>query len=125
MTAHYTKSKFLLSCQKFSAQPVTVEVNEYTFRGSNSVIFIFASCLNEEPTLHSIVLINAKIVCNFGLSESNRAKEKAQILSFNPIALRRAKFGFSECNRVKSRVLVGKVLTFRKAKNSHKSCPPL
>ena len=44
-----------------------LKVNEYTCRGSNSIIFLSQS-------FNPIALRKAKIVCNFGLSECNRVK---------------------------------------------------
>ena len=76
-------------------------MNKYTFRGSNSVVFIFASFVSGvQFSKKRISLLLWEL-----------------IFSLNPIALGKAKivynFGLSECNRIKSRPSYRKALSSR------------
>ena len=55
----------------------------YTFWGNNSVIFILASFRNWSHLIYPTALRKAKIVYNFGLSESNRVKESLSSVRAN------------------------------------------
>ena len=81
---------------------IGLKVNGYSFRGNNSAIFIFVT-----------------------LSDGAEFVPRSKF--FDPVALRMAKtlwrFDHSECNRVKSSLYFGRVLSCRKANTkSHKLC---